>query len=76
MMEEISSSETSVLTRTTRRNIREDAILHSSCRETIKVYKIVFPDYADFIEVFEDNAKNDENCVRLMNIPIEQRLKQ
>jgi hypothetical protein len=38
MMEEIRSSETSVLTRGTRRNNPEDVILHSRRRENLKSY--------------------------------------
>jgi hypothetical protein len=41
MMEALCPSETSVLTRATRRNISEDAILHSHIRENLKSYVIL-----------------------------------
>jgi hypothetical protein len=42
MIEELSSSETSFLTRTTWRIIPEDTILHSHRRENLKSYTVAY----------------------------------
>jgi hypothetical protein len=70
MVEALSSSETSVLTRATRRNVPEDAIIHSHRRENLKSYiqmkdLNVFKIHNDFtgMSVYF-KQKRDERCYK------------
>jgi hypothetical protein len=70
MKEAPGSSETSVLTRATRRNIPEDTILHSHRRENLKSYTWSLIQSANYTHM-----DNFNRAVRNMLFPLEPNLR-
>jgi hypothetical protein len=64
MMAALVSSETSVLTRPTRRNIPKDSILHNHRREVLKSFEesVLFASCSGRVGLFDTEISVDVNC--------------
>jgi hypothetical protein len=67
MKEALGSSETSVLTRATRRNIPEDTILHSHRCENLKYYMTMLPFEKTRSTVFSEKMGGLFTCTFMSN---------